>query len=359
MGNRRILATGLLFILILAGRAHAADFYGPLRIRDMTPFSLLRMDFLPPHGVTNVDSGWALEMHLSESNTFVLSDNVLSYLQQRGRRDRLTMADVRYLDAMLGDFYYFDGEIGLLNTTAHYAFDRHWMGYVTIPIVWYQGGFMDSPIEAFHGAAGLGQMGRDLVARNNFQTVMRINGASFALLSPPVAAGFGDPTFGLRYSADHAIGNWDLISEAAYKPAIASAPHYFSSGKPDIGMQFSLQRKYVADALYASGSMIHVGGSELFPTATRTWVPSFTFAWEHALEGSTSVVSQLTWARSMFTSSQLEGLAADEFQASLGIRQSVNHVVWSFAFTENIKNFENTADFGFHVGAAWLFTDRG
>src|SRR3989442_10816282 len=60
---------------------------GPLRIRDMTPFNLLRLDMLPAHAVSAGPRSWALAAHLSENNTLVMRGNDMSYLQaRRGRR---------------------------------------------------------------------------------------------------------------------------------------------------------------------------------------------------------------------------------------------------------------------------------
>src|SRR6266581_6979392 len=97
------------------------ELLGPLRIRDMTPFNLLRLDMLPAHAVAAGRGSWAIEADLSYTNTFVMSDNVRTYLEGRHRREPLTQADV---DAILGlgeDAYYVDGESGLLDITVHYG----------------------------------------------------------------------------------------------------------------------------------------------------------------------------------------------------------------------------------------------
>jgi len=61
-----------------------------------------------------------------------------------------------------------DGELGLFDFTGHYRFDEHWGGYVTIPVLIFQGGFLDSTIEGFHNTLGIGNENRDLVERNQF-----------------------------------------------------------------------------------------------------------------------------------------------------------------------------------------------
>src|SRR5213593_3095816 len=80
--------------LAAAPEPAATELLGPLRIRDMTPFNLLRLDMLPAHAVPGGAGSWAIEADLSYSNTFMMSDNVRSYLEGRGAGRRpLTQAD--------------------------------------------------------------------------------------------------------------------------------------------------------------------------------------------------------------------------------------------------------------------------
>src|SRR6059036_1109635 len=122
---------------------------GPLRIRDMTPFNLLRLDMLPAHAVAAGRGSWAIEADLSYSNTFVMSDNVEKYLEARGARGPLTQADADAILAMGQDAYYIDGEFGLLDVTAHYAIARRTSIYLTLTGYDFSGGFLDGTIEDF------------------------------------------------------------------------------------------------------------------------------------------------------------------------------------------------------------------
>src|SRR5213594_3930826 len=78
---------GLVVVLLGLAASPArgeTELLGPLRIRDMTPFNLLRLDMLPAHAVSAGPGSWAIEADLSYSNTFVMSDNVKTYLEGRG-----------------------------------------------------------------------------------------------------------------------------------------------------------------------------------------------------------------------------------------------------------------------------------
>src|SRR6185503_3650043 len=129
MGFRGIWAklagTGTLLAALLASPAKAeTDLLGPLRIRDMTPFNLLRLDMLPAHAVAAGRGSWAIEANLSFSNTFVMSGNVRDFLQARGGHGALTAADAEAILGLGEDAYYVDGEFGLLETTFHYRVRR-------------------------------------------------------------------------------------------------------------------------------------------------------------------------------------------------------------------------------------------
>src|SRR6059036_3078276 len=108
------------------------ELLGPLRILDMTPFNLLRLDMLPAHAVSAGPGSWAIEADLSYSNTFVMSDNVMSYLEARGERRPLTQADAAAILGLGQDAYYVDGEFGLLDLTFHYALMRRSSVYLTL-----------------------------------------------------------------------------------------------------------------------------------------------------------------------------------------------------------------------------------
>src|SRR5258705_13276074 len=97
------------FALAVTPARGETELLGPLRIRDMTPFNLLRLDMLPAHAVAAGPGSWAIEADLSYSNTFVMSDNVRTYLEGRGGGRRpLTQADADAILAMGEDAYYVD-----------------------------------------------------------------------------------------------------------------------------------------------------------------------------------------------------------------------------------------------------------
>ena len=330
------------------------DLLGPLRIRDMTPFNLLRLDMLPAHAVSGAPGSWAIEADLSYSNTFVMSDNVQRYLEVRGERRPLTQTDA---DAILGlgqDAYYVDGEFGLLDLTFHYGITRRSSVYLTFSAYDFTGGFLDGTIEGFHKSFGLDPNGRDLVARNRFQGVLSIEGIRTSFLDPPIDGGLGDPVFGLRHAWPLRGSRWGLVLDGAAKIAWSGERLFLSTGTDDFGLQASLQRKFTRQAVYLSASAVRTDGRVFGVELKQRVIPTLTAAYEVGVTGHTNLIAQLYASRSTVQDTTIDQLKADKYQASLGLRSLRGHLVYGFAMTENVENFANTPDIGVSLTLAWI-----
>ena len=329
------------------------DLLGPLRIRDMTPFNLLRLDMLPAHAVEAGRGSWAIEADLSFSNTFVMSDNVRHYLEDRGGRAPLSEEDAAAILAMGEDAYYVDGEFGLLEVTGHYRFARRTSAYVSLSVYNFSGGFMDGTIEGFHNTFGLENAGRDFVARRKFETVLAIDGMQQVALEAPVGTGLGDPVLGLRHAFPLGASRWGLVLSGETKIAYRGERPYLSTGTNDYGMQLALQGKFRRQGVYLSAAAVSTDGRVFGIPLERRTVPTLTAAWEIGLTDYTSFISQLYASQSTVRDSDLEEIQAEKYQASLGLRSHRGHLIYGFAFTENLKSFENTPDIGLSLSLAW------
>lgn len=337
-----------------AANADGWTHIGLLRVRDLTPFGILRLDFLPAHAITAKPGTFALEANLSWQNTFVLSDNVADYLETRGggRRVRLTQADV---DAIL-DFdqeaYFVDLELGLFDLTAHYRFGSHWGGYLTVPVLFLRDGDLDSAIEGFHDQFGFSTANRDLAARDDFQVVVATRQGRLAVLEPP-DDGVGDPVLGARFSRFAEPESWNLIGEAAVKVAWRDDEPFLSSGRSDAGLQLSYQRFFDHHALYLTASAVYFSGSSNQVTPNfEKWIPTVVLGWERRLTRHSNVILQLYSSPSVVTDTDLDELSADKYLASLGIQSRRGRWFYRFALTENLKSFSNTPDVGLTFSVA-------
>lgn len=353
MGDGFRAVVAVLLMSIVSFPAAAEEFFGPLRIRDMGPFQLLRLNMLPDHAIPSAPGRYAIELHLSHSNTFAADEDVLRYLRGRDRRGELSIEDVQNIRALSDDAFLFDGSLGYFQLTGHYGLSDRWSMNVSIPVHYYGGGFLDGTIENFHETFGFDTFGREFISRNDFQAVAILDGDVFYLLERPTQSGLGDPVIGVRYY--HPLGGHSALTfELAHKISMHSTASYLSTGSSDTGVQASWHAHGDRNSIYLSLALVRAGRAEPFPENTRRLVPSVNIAWENRLAENLNLVLQLNGARSMFEDGADPELTANVFQASMGLRQRHGDFVWSYALTENLVNFNNTADLGFHIGFAWL-----
>ena len=355
-GWARAVGMGVMLTALAVSPARGeTDLLGPLRIRDMTPFNLLRLDMLPAHAVAAGRGSWAIEADVAYSNTFVMSDNVRDYLEGRGGgRRRLTQADA---DAILGlgeDAYYVDGEFGLLDLTFHYRVTTRSSVYVTLTGYNFTGGIFDGAIENFHETFGLDNGGRDLSARNAFQVVSSLQGVDLALLRPPVGGGLGDPVLGFRHARRLGGSHFGVVLDGEAKLALRGERLLLSTGTDDYGLQASLQGKFSRQAIYVSTSFVWTDGRVLGVKLERQVIPTLTAAYEVGVTPHTNAILQVYASQSTVQESTLDEIKANKYQASLGVRTRRGPLVYGFAVTENLKNFDNTPDIGVSMTVAWV-----
>jgi hypothetical protein len=327
---------------------------GLLRVRDLTPFGIRRLDFIPAHAVTAKPGTWAIEANLSYQNTFVLSENVAEYLEQRGDGGRvnLTQHDVDAILATEDEAYLVDLELSLLDLTAHYRFSSHWGGYVTVPVLSFRDGLFDAAIEGFHDEFGFDTAHRDLTRRNVFQVVIAARGVRLTALEPP-SDGVGDPVLGARYSLFTRPASWNLVIEGAAKVAWSEQRPFLSSGRSDFGTQLSLQKFLGRQAFYLTGSIVYFTGSSFRITPEpRKLVPSAVLGWEHRLTRRTNGILQLYTSPSVVRTSTLDELTAEKYLLSAGFQSRRGSWFYRIAVTENLHNISNTPDVGLTLSVA-------
>jgi hypothetical protein len=201
--------------------------FGLLRGRDLTPFGLLRLDMLPAHTADAQTGTWTFEAQYAYQNTFVLSGNVRRYLEGRNLpRQPLRPEDAAAIQALPGDAFYVDGEVGLADLIIQRRLSNYWSAYLTIPYINYGQGAFDSTIESFHDTFGFRQQGRDLVARNQFQIVYSIGAnCPCSIAARQAASAILSSAFAIRCPRRASDGTWSRSSPPSSR-STASASCY-------------------------------------------------------------------------------------------------------------------------------------
>jgi len=309
---------------------------------------------LPAHAAETVPGSWGYEADLTYTNTFVMSGNVAGYLKNRGARGPLTEADVEALSRLGQDFYYVDGEVGLLDLTVHYGLTERSSLYLTIPVYSFRGGFLDSTIEGFHDTFGFDSGERNLVARNRSQTVLSLGGLRATFLEPPVDSGVGDPVLGGRYFLPLQSPRWGLVFDGAAKFALRGERSFLSTGTHDLGLQASLQGKLRRQGIYLSLSVVQTDGRVLGVPVGNRIVPTATAAYEFGLTRRTNAILQLYASESAVRDTTVREIKANKYEVSLGLRTRRGRFVYGFALTENVGYFNNTPDVGVNLTLSCL-----
>ncbi len=349
-------------ILILAAaawstplRAAENEYLGLLRARDLTTFGFLRLDMRPAHAVHAPAGTWAIETELAHQNTWALSEGARDYLDTLPGRRKLGPAERDAILALPGENYLYDMELAELDVTFHYKFTDRIGGYLVLSGVNYSGGFMDGAIESFHDTFGFDNNGRPAVRRNDVALIADLKSANLAFLEAPTHGGMLDPTIGIRWSSPQQVKGWNVVLEAAAKVAVQGQTDFLSTGRSDFGMQATLQRFGDHHAWYVSGSAVYYDGRDnMTPTDPRI-VPTLVLGWERKLTPETHIILQGYVSPSVYTrdDTDLDELLDMKYQLSLGVYHRIGRGVLSFAFTENLQNFNNTPDVGLQLGWAY------
>ena len=326
---------------------------GPLRIRDMTPPTILTLGFMPSSASLIGKGRWGFESHYSLANIFLMTDSVKTYLENRAVPEPLSSSDFQgILASTEDDLFYFDGEIGLFNFGVHFGITNRIQIFGQMPYYTFSGGSFDHSIMEFHDTFGIGQAGRNLVARDQYQVLMRFGDDVFVMPGAP-SDGWGDPTIGLRHALPFFDGVWTAAMEWAVKPAVADKEAFLSNGHTDFGVQLMLERHWRRGGLYLSASYVWLGDFDLADFSPAD-IPSLTVAYSHRLSPRVTGVVQGLVSGSIFANETQSELSTVEYQMSFGVRFRTGPMIVSAALTENLVNFQNTPDIGFHLGLCYV-----
>lgn len=326
-------------------------FFGPLRVRDLMPLTLAFLDFVPSHAVEGSEGVLFVEFHHSHANTFIMSENVRSYLEGRdvdGRR-RLTDEDFDNILAFDEDAFYFDGAAGYANLTFHYSISRDWNASLKVPFIYYGGGLLDDGIESFHEDFGFSTAGRDLVPQDITQALVKLGNESAELREDTSTSGLADPVLAVSKAFRRPNG-WTMVWEGAVKFPVGDTDSFLSSGATDYGLQVSFHKQWRHRALYLALAQVWLGDTEDFPSFSVSDTQKVTGSYEHLLGRRWSWVLQGSFSPSPFDDTESE-LSQAKLQVSVGLRYAFkNNSAIELGFTENVSNFDSTPDIGFHFG---------
>jgi hypothetical protein len=352
----------LLLGALACARANEAQdrvgaFYGPLPGRDLTVFGYLRLDMRPTAFVDAAPGEWRVDSELAYQNTWALTPAVRRYLEARLGRRRLDQGDVDAIVALDGESYLVDLELGEFSVTLSRQLSDKLAGYAVLGGVTYGGGMFDGAIEQFHEALGMHNAGRTGLPRGEINVIYDLKSHRQYLVDQGPVSGLLDPTLGLRYVSADLPDRWRLALEGAVKVPVAGERRWLSTGHADLGLQATFAREGRRHAPFASVSLVHYAGSgQDAARHEEKLLPALVLGLESKLSARTNSIVQLYASPSVYGSNEtdLAELRAPKYLLSVGARHRRGAHLYSFAFVENVANFNNTPDAGFQFGWTWL-----
>ena len=321
----------------------------PLRVRDLTLPNALVLGLIPVPPGTVGKGKLALELTYSHANYFQISGNVKGYLAERNETRPLNAVDAEAILGLEGDAFYIDGEFGLANLAIHYGLGERLDVFAIQPYFQFTGGCLDSIIYDFHDTFGIDQAGRDLVAQDQFQILLKHDDDQFVFLDRPSSGGFGDPILGLRYMLPNKPAGWEIGFEVAVKLPFADERKFLSSGSIDYGLQIALARRWRKNAVVLNASYVFTGEFKLTPGFRASDLPAVNLSYLRRIGSRTTAVIQLMTAGSIFSDVTDSSLSEIEFQTTFGVKWKMGKGDFGVALTENIFNYANTPDIGIHL----------
>jgi len=322
----------------------------PMRIRDMTLPNGLVMGFVPTPAASLGKGRWAIELQWGRANNFIATENVESFLEERGlMRAPLSEKDIAALIAQPGDSFLLDGEFSLTQLAVHYGISRRSHLTVIATYLTYSGGDLDGFIANFHDTFSFTNAGAEYVPEGLFQAVFDIEGNDsppLVLRDRPTSGGFGDPQIIYHYAFPSIGKGWRLAAEVGFKPAVAKEEEFLSSGNEDYGVQLSAECGWKKHGIVLNGSYVFIGDYVQGLEPANLWGINATLMryfgkrWVLDLQAYTG--------DSLSRNATDTGFGELETQISLGFKFYRKRRYIGFGLTENFANFDNTPDIGFH-----------
>ncbi len=333
---------------------------GPLRIRDQFLPGLGYLGF-DPVAADILDAGeWQIDFVLTASNTFAHSLEVERSLESRPTREPLELDALHEIaaDRPGGGLFYLDGEHQRWALAARRGIGRGLQLELLIPVIHFGGGFLDSTIEGFHDTFSLGQAGRRGAARDDFLAYVRSGDREIYLDRAPGTT-LGDAVVGVRYDLRRRRSQpaLELAVEALAKLPSGDVERLTSSGSADLGVQLLGTRYFRGSCLHFSLGAAYLGPHDLLGLEAQTIVSGM-LAWEIALGSRTTGLVQATVSQSPFGDLRSADIASASTQLTAGLKHAVGRNVVFLGVTENLANFNNTADIGLHLGVTRSFGGR-
>jgi hypothetical protein len=220
-----------------------------------------------------------------------------------------------------------------------------------VPFRYLSGGLLDRVIEDFHSVFGLGDANRRVADQEDLAVLIKDPSTGKQQVwidqqerGPSLAEPVVEATFRIPHRP------FDLAAHAFVRLPISWGPVNLSGYLPRTGLSLAAGKRLGPFYGSASGGLAYVSREEYMGVDLRRWVRSFAAALEYSPTG-----SRHTWfIQGMATDGaarEFASLSRGRYQVKLGYAYRFNAGTrFELGLLENVFRFDNTPDFGLHIG---------
>jgi len=328
---------------------------GPFQIRNQFPLNLQFLSFHADDAFTLNKNDFRVSLNYSHSNTFAQSAGVLNNLSDSHNRIDLTSDFTRQIEGSdrNSNRFLFDSGIGRTTINFKYGLSDRFTLELDIPVMAYQGGFLDTPIEMIHKFAGFPYASRSMLNTNTSQMLFFGQQKNLIYSADDLEGpGLGDIVLMAKtqiYISQ--IHGFAISSRIALKLPTGDYKYLRGSGSIDYGIDLSATKKLGNSFISTNFSGIIPGKWKLMPDVqinpSYSWILSYEYLWGNRL----SFILQNQVLSSYLGEEIHPEISKTTFEWTAGFKYDIgNGFRFSLSITENYIHHNNTVDFGFNVG---------
>jgi hypothetical protein len=330
---------------------------GPLRFRDQFILSLGFLAFEPATATVLEPGKWEFDAVLTTSNSWALSAPLEIELDDREQRQEITLQRLAGLTDSTrdGSLIFADGEVTRTVLALRRGFSGGIQVELTLPLVTLSGGAFDGAVESFHETLGLEQAGRLGSPKDDFLIFLDTR-KGLLVEEEGSSLELGDLIVSLKYRLVGADDPSLRVSlEGLIKLPTGSDEPLASSGRLDFGAQLLVGRDVGPWSFHGSAGALLLGSSEYLGTDSQALLAGLVGI-ERLLGARTSLVLQGSASQSPFQELRTARIHELSIQVTGGIKQLLGRKnVLFVGATENLQNFNNSADVSLHIGISRAF----
>jgi hypothetical protein len=326
-------------ILACSATAWSKDYdgFGPIVSRVQNPAYLQAISLMPQRAEVIPQGDFELRVDSAYSNLFEQGQTPTSLLN-------------------------FDMEYWRLGFNARYGISRGMELGIEIPMIHFDGGFLDSFIQKFHSFFGFPNAGRERANNNEFHYRFDAGGKKLFDFSP-LTAGLGDITLRFKHQVTGEDSDWPAIAWFAdFKFPTGQSSRGVSDGTFDYGLGLALDASWRRLHGYFNVGYYVIGGNELIDDFMHHEALQFAVAGEVSILPDLSVIVQLEGGTPLLTGTGMNEWDGVPLDLVIGFRGEERNLLgeggdllWQVAFAEDVTSQGPSVDFTVYMTLGFRF----